>query len=308
MIAVVVLAALVGLTTLAGFLGGLWWRFDQLASVRPQLAVVLLLLAVVLVVARRRLAAALAGTVALAALVTVAPLFVPVDAGTPTGDRVRVLSFNLLSTNDRYDDVIRYIRRIRPDVVFLHEASLPWEEAVTEADLGLEVVVTRSPDLIFGTLVLAPPGAVVEGFGFSVGEPRAVAVRLETEGGTPVDVLGIHPLAPTSAGRAALRDAQLAYAGEWAAERRERAIVVGDFNAAPWSHGFRRLLGGSGMVDSERGFGFQPSFPSGFPFVLRIPIDHLLHSDGLEVVDRRLGPDLGSDHLPLVVDLVVTLR
>jgi endonuclease/exonuclease/phosphatase (EEP) superfamily protein YafD len=36
---------------------------------------------------------------------------------------------------------------------------------------------------------------------------------------------------------------------------------------------------------------------------MRVPIDHLLHSDTLSVVDRRLGPAMGSDHFPLIVDL-----
>jgi endonuclease/exonuclease/phosphatase (EEP) superfamily protein YafD len=37
--------------------------------------------------------------------------------------------------------------------------------------------------------------------------------------------------------------------------------------------------------------------------LLQVSIDHLLHSSELAVADRRLGPPLGSDHLPLVVDL-----
>jgi endonuclease/exonuclease/phosphatase (EEP) superfamily protein YafD len=37
-----------------------------------------------------------------------------------------------------------------------------------------------------------------------------------------------------------------------------------------------------------------------------VPIDHLLHGQALEVVDRRLGPALGSDHFLLVVDLQLT--
>ena len=36
---------------------------------------------------------------------------------------------------------------------------------------------------------------------------------------------------------------------------------------------------------------------------LGIPIDHLLHSAELQIVDRRTGPDVGSDHRGLVVDI-----
>jgi endonuclease/exonuclease/phosphatase (EEP) superfamily protein YafD len=36
---------------------------------------------------------------------------------------------------------------------------------------------------------------------------------------------------------------------------------------------------------------------------LRLPIDHILIGPGLAVLDRRLGPDTGSDHLPVVADL-----
>ncbi|NIR35041.1 MAG: hypothetical protein GWN07_03065, partial [Actinobacteria bacterium] len=65
------------------------------------------------------------------------------------------------------EDVIAYLRDVDGDVVFLQEASRPWEEVLAAAGLGYDIVVTRSPDLIFGTVVLAPPGSVVEGFGFA---------------------------------------------------------------------------------------------------------------------------------------------
>ena len=34
-----------------------------------------------------------------------------------------------------------------------------------------------------------------------------------------------------------------------------------------------------------------------------IPIDHVLHRGFSSPVNMRLGPDIGSDHLPVVVDL-----
>lgn len=297
----VVLAAV----AITGHLGAWWWRFDVVANVRPQLGAVLLAVAIALAVGRRWRWVAVVGAVAVLEAATLVPLYVsPSDAGTPTGERVRVVTFNLYASNDRYSDVIGFLSGVEADVVFLHEASRPWEEAIAAAGLPYQVVATRSQDLIFGTLVLAPPGADVVGHGFSVGEPRAVSVDMTTDRGTDVSLLGIHPLAPTSAGRAALRDAQLRYASEWAEGAGPRSVVAGDFNASHWSSAFGDML--DPLVDSARGFGIQPTFPTALPAVFRIPIDHVLHGPEFRVVDRWLGPELGSDHLPLVVDLALT--
>ena len=79
--------------------------------------------------------------------------------------------------------------------------------------------------------------------------------------------------------------------------------MLGDFNATPWSWPFRRMLSTGALVNSQSGFGLQPTFPATTNVALRVPIDHLLHSDLIGVRDRRTGPALGSDHFPLIVDL-----
>ena len=58
---------------------------------------------------------------------------------------------------------------------------------------------------------------------------------------------------------------------------------------------------GTGLRDSSRGMGLQPTWPADIP-LLWIPIDHCLYSDGIEIRGRRTGPDVGSDHFPLIVD------
>jgi endonuclease/exonuclease/phosphatase (EEP) superfamily protein YafD len=40
--------------------------------------------------------------------------------------------------------------------------------------------------------------------------------------------------------------------------------------------------------------------------VLRIPIDHCLVSPSVAIVDRRVGPPVGSDHLPVFVDFAIS--
>jgi endonuclease/exonuclease/phosphatase (EEP) superfamily protein YafD len=306
-IVVIVPAVALAALSLAAF-GGRWvWWLDVLANFRAQYVVALALLGLVIMMSRWRKTGYGILAAALVNLVVVLPLYI----GSPAEARIeassiRVMSFNLLSTNESYSEVIDYIRSIDPDLVLLHEASRPWEVAVESADLGYEVIRPRSDDLIFGTLVLvrSDDDVTAVSFGFSSSSPRAVSLVYTPPGwDTRLSVLGTHPLAPTDGDRAELRDAQLGFAETWATDQTGAFFVVGDFNSTPWSYPFRRLMAGTDLRNSQSGFGLQPSFPSTSNLLLRVPIDHLLHSDALEVTGRQLGPPLGSDHFPLVVDL-----
>lgn len=306
MIVVAVPAVALAIVSLAAFLGRWVWWLDVLANFRAQYVVVLAFLGLAIMLSKWRKTGYAVLAAATMNLVVVLPLYIgsPAEAS-PDLPSVRVMSFNLLSTNESYADVIDYIDTVDPDIVLLHEASRPWEVAMESAELGYEIIRPRSDDLIFGTLVLVK-GEEVEAvsYGFSSSSPRAVELTFIPAGWpTELSVLGTHPLAPTDQERAELRDAQLAFAGQWAAGQTGAVIVVGDLNSTPWSWPFRRLVSSADLVNSQRGFGLQPSFSSEANLLLRVPIDHLIHSRALEVTDRQLGPYLGSDHFPLLVDL-----
>jgi endonuclease/exonuclease/phosphatase (EEP) superfamily protein YafD len=301
----VIPAVLVAVISLASFAGAWVWWLDVLANFRAQYLVILALLGLVILASRwRRTGMAILG-VALVNGIFIAPLFVgspgePV-AGAP---EVRVMSYNLLSTNESYNEVIEYVEATTPDIVLLHEASRPWEVAMGSSGLDYQLVRGRSDNLIFGTLVLARQTVDAVSFGFAEGDGRAIALSYQPEGWpVPVKILSSHPVAPTNGERAALRDAQLGFAAEWAGRQDGAYLVVGDLNASPWSSPFRGLVSEGALRNSQLGFGLQPSFSANTIFPLRVPIDHLLHSDDLRVRDRRLGPSMGSDHFPLVVDL-----
>jgi endonuclease/exonuclease/phosphatase (EEP) superfamily protein YafD len=304
-ILVVIPAAIVAVMSLASFAGAWVWWLDVLANFRAQYVVVLAIFGLVVAASRwRRTGLAILG-IALINLFFVAPLFVgspgePVE-GAPG---MRVMSFNLLSTNQSYGEVIEYVEATDPDLVLLHESSRPWEVAMQSSGLDYEIIRGRSEKLIFGTLVLARDEVEAVSYGFAEGDGRAISLVFQPEGWpVPVQILSSHPVAPTSGERAALRDAQISFAAGWAAEQDGAYAVVGDLNASPWSSPFRGLVSEGHLRNSQIGFGVQPSFSAMTILAFRIPIDHLLHSADLRVRDRRLGPDLGSDHFPLVVDL-----
>jgi len=295
---VATLATAIALVSLAAFFGRYWWLFDLAANFRAHMAAVLVTAALMLALGRWYRTALVVGLVAALNTAAVLPLFIGPTARPETTD-LRVMSFNLLSDNTNYDEVIGFIAAEDPDVVVLHEASRPWEEALEAANLDYEITRGRTDDLIFGSLVLARPGSEVRSFGFQISDPRAIEVVLPSG----VAVLGIHPLAPFPDDQTERRRFQFEFASLWAAAHEGPRVIVGDFNASPWSDSFRRLRTDTGLHNSQSGYGLELSYPAQASPLLQVSIDHLLHSDDLAVADRRLGPALGSDHLALVVDL-----
>jgi endonuclease/exonuclease/phosphatase (EEP) superfamily protein YafD len=293
-----------GLATVAGFFGGTWWVLDLLAGFRHQLAIGLMVCAVVAAFARWRKTAVAIGLLAAMNLVVVVPLYF--GPSRPEIGELRIVSFNVLASNRRFAEVVDFIRGSEADVVVLHEVTSRWEQAIEEAaatfdDWPYEITEARARGDLFGSMVLVESGAAVESFGFALTDPRAIEILLPDG----VALLAIHPLSPSSEFRALQNDRQLLFATDWAAGQDGPTIVVGDFNATPWSYPFRRLISTADLSNSARGFGLDLSYPADGNLLIRVPIDHLLFSDGLAVVDRRLGPAMGSDHFPLTVDMAL---
>ncbi len=94
-------------------------------------------------------------------------------------------------------------------------------------------------------------------------------------------------------------------------DENQPVFVVGDLNTTPWSSVYRKFITETGLRDSQQGFGIQPSWPATYhipPIHLLPPlfgIDHVLVSSEFRVKQRKLGPRIGSDHLPVFVELAL---
>ena len=79
---------------------------------------------------------------------------------------------------------------------------------------------------------------------------------------------------------------------------------MGDFNVTPYSYYFSKFEKTIGLKNTMIGFGPQNSWPSILPLdIFRVPIDHVFVSKNIQILNVRVGPNLGSDHLPLIVKL-----
>lgn len=90
---------------------------------------------------------------------------------------------------------------------------------------------------------------------------------------------------------------------------RSRAVLGGDFNLTPWTYQMR-------WFDAEIGpmkrvtralFSYPVAFTSTqmpLPFAL-LPIDHVYAGNSWQLVEAKRGPYGGSDHYPVIVELVM---
>jgi endonuclease/exonuclease/phosphatase (EEP) superfamily protein YafD len=128
----------------------------------------------------------------------------------------------------------------------------------------------------------------------------AIIATIDTPQGE-LFVLGLHALPPVNREYATGRDRQLAAIPQLVDDSNRATLVLGDLNTTPWSVHFRRLLENSALEDCGMGFGLQPTWPTS-NWLLRIPIDHCLRSVHLTITNKFTMQDVGSDHLPSVVD------
>jgi endonuclease/exonuclease/phosphatase family metal-dependent hydrolase len=71
----------------------------------------------------------------------------------------------------------------------------------------------------------------------------------------------------------------------------------------PWSYRMQRLLATSGLRHYAM---FLRSWPTDGQFRLPLPaflIDHVITTPDVSTVSIRMGPNLGSDHLPVIAVL-----
>lgn len=291
--------------SLLGFFGAAFWLFDLFAHFRVHYIVIGVLLFPFCFLRRSWWVCGMClGAIAINTLTILPYLWLQPPAEGPS--ELRVVQINVLRSNRDTQPAIDWIRQQDADIVVVQETDERWLTALNQ---GLSSTYSHRQaqpmDNNFGMAVFSR---------FPLVDPETSLLvhmaipclfsQVDTPKG-PVRLLAVHPPPPMSGFNSKLRDATLERLVPRVAQAEqagEAVLVVGDLNATPWSHAFRAFVKKTGMVDTQRWSGLQPTWKAKLGRV-GIPIDHVLISKEFEVVRRDLGPHNGSDHLPVVVDL-----
>jgi len=295
------LMAMAGVFTLLGFLGSFWWMLDLCAHFRLQYFWLFAFMVGLQLYKKKKRLAGLAALGLLVNGMTILPLYIG-PAGEAQGAPLKILSYNVNSFNNRYEEVKEYILAHDAHLVFLMEMNQDWMTGLEGLSSKYRVVRKRLRADNFGVVLLARiPVKTASIRNFSKYSPPSIEAVFSWEG-REILFYGTHPMPPSRARLAEERDLQLHHTALWIKGQKRPAVVVGDLNATPWSAAFRSFVAESGLLNSQRGYGVQVSW-SPMPLLLNIPIDHVLHDPRLVTTARFVGPAMGSDHRPIHVTL-----
>jgi endonuclease/exonuclease/phosphatase (EEP) superfamily protein YafD len=303
-------AALLGvLFTLAGLFGKQAWFFELFTHFKVQLAACFILYAGIECLARHtHHAVAALAFAAVNALPAAQLVLLPSgSAAHPQAvheQHLRILQANILTSNTNAPALLALIAREKPDVILLQEPNARWLRDLASLTNAYPVFAAEPREDNFGAALFARRARSAEIVHFDDPE-RAPSTRARIDlGGRTLTVMGTHPLAPYCAYTWHGRNRYTLDLARLLRDTPGPRVVTGDFNNTPWSLNLQAFLNLGGLLDSAQGRALQATWPTFLPSPLRIPIDHCFHSADVRIAGRRLGPDIGSDHLPLLIDLV----
>ena len=251
--------------------------------------------------------------VSLGSLVLAGAAVLPYQAGQTahahvgsSGQRtVRLLLANVLLSNTAYQDVLDLVEAEDADVLIFQEVNERWQRALAPIGAAYPHIVERPREDPYGTVVYSRlPIEQVDVLELGEAGRSTVCLRVMVAG-TPVSIVCTHPNQPLMPTGFTHRNDQLDRVAEVTAGLPHPLVLAGDLNMSMWSPWFQRLCERTGLRSVRSGMGVQGTWPAALPRCLRLPIDHFLVSGGVSVTGCRLGPSIGSDHLPLIVDLVI---
>ncbi|MEP1932679.1 MAG: endonuclease/exonuclease/phosphatase family protein [Roseibium sp.] len=138
-----------------------------------------------------------------------------------------------------------------------------------------------------------------------------LSLKLDT-GSEPLNLVVIHPDSPRNERRWNNKRSYFNSVDTLITELREEAngpiLAIGDWNSAPWSERFQRTLSSNNLSTAYADGWPQTTrffFDYRLHWILGAPVDQFAITDDIQVKSVSLGPHVGSDHLPLEVELLL---
>jgi endonuclease/exonuclease/phosphatase (EEP) superfamily protein YafD len=285
------------LCTWVGCFGHWHWFLALFDHFRLQGAIICLIAILVFVLRRRWILLAIS-------IISLAINFWPLWRATSTlqegtaaavGPGLKLISFNVLTRNTRYADALAYLQSQDADVILLLETNEKWVEAMDPLRRTHPHGRAEAQEDNFGLALYSRLPVTGLEISHLVDDGMPTVVATVQQGERLLRVIGTHPLPPTGqATRIVILNQMAKIASIVKAQPTLPTIVMGDFNATPWSPAIDILRTQCDLDFRTPKPVWRPTWQARTIFAL--PIDHALCTPQVFLAQREIGPDLGSDH------------
>lgn len=253
----------------------------------------------------------------------------PLAPNAPSATALRIVSVNLEGLFLEDETLKTYLEKTDADVILFQEVQwhlqlrkwqrfggtpgvtgqAPYPDFHLMGHLGDLAIYSKYP--IVNTQSVIVPGTAAN----KTDSAREILSATIDVGVNSVDFFVVHPASPRTERRWTDRQAYLEELRVQVIERQSKTgrpvLVAGDWNMSPWSGHFSAALANMGL---------QTAFPDGLPqttrfffdyrlrWLLGAIVDHIAVPEGVEFREVKLGPDIGSDHIPLEIDISVNMH
>ncbi len=212
---------------------------------------------------------------------------------------IRIATLNLFAWNRRFDDIATFVEQSGADIVVFQEVNCSHAEPLFQRLQRSYPYILRFPTDCFGQALLSKQPWLASGRINEANRSPLFIWAQFSRNGIEFDVTGIHLEYPFSPDKQALHiDRLIAHL----ASRSGRQIVAGDFNHTPFSWKLAKLCHTTGL---RRHATFLASWAADWSVPIFL-IDNVLSTRDFSTINAQVGPNVGSDHLPLVVDLALS--
>jgi endonuclease/exonuclease/phosphatase (EEP) superfamily protein YafD len=217
---------------------------------------------------------------------------------------IKLLLSNVLSSNQQFQTLLDLIEQEQPDIITLQEVTPQWAQALKKLNKIYPYSHIEARQDNFGIAFYSRiPALTIDTQFYGHAELPSITAQI-TVGKTPLTIIASHPLPPINTQLYQLRNQQLQAIAKVTKTIDQPIIVLGDLNTSQWSSHFQAFKNNSRLKNARKGFGILPTWPSQLPMI-GIAIDHILLSPEIHVESINTGPNIGSDHLPVIATITV---
>ncbi|MEM6737986.1 MAG: endonuclease/exonuclease/phosphatase family protein [Bacteroidota bacterium] len=299
----VLVVAVTALFNILGYFGRTNWITDLFSHFKWQYLLIITTGTIIIFFIRRKLSLIFIPFI-IALIIEITPLYLGGNKDKSLTQTTKIVCINLLSSNDQFEDVENYIKQKNPELIVLQEFNTLWQLMLEPKlnDYKFRLTIPRADN--FGIAVYSKL-KVSELKELLVGDAEVPSIQGDIEiGQRKIRLIATHPLPPVRSDYFEYRNMQLSELGSYIAELNSEVILIGDLNTSSFSTHFKNLASTARLIDTRKGFGQLTTWPTWFNLA-RTTLDHCLVTEGISVKSREIGNDIGSDHLPIFVELGV---